>query len=348
VRGGGPVAFGRRRADCHPTGDLDRRPGNADPGRRIEPDPAAHHHLRPGRGRAIVGEASVTLRFRHLVLAAAVAVAVQLPITAVAWSAPAGTCLAADGAHHVAVVVQHGSGATVVRCVAFAGASLSGEQVLKGSGIPYQTVSFGGIGLAVCQVDGEPAEFPPSCWTTTSPFWTLFVARKGGSWTPSSLGISAQVFRDGDSEGLRFEAQTAPVAPTIYGNCPTATPPPVTPRPTRSPAPTAVPTPARTGTAPTPEATSSPSQTPSPSPSPMTSSGAIAQASPADSAGAIAAIDSSPSPISAGLTSAPTAGTGDGSPSVDPLALLIGVIVIGGLGGLAVVRVRSSRPGRTP
>jgi hypothetical protein len=234
----------------------------------------------------------------------------------------------------------------VVRCVAFAGASLSGEQVLKQSGIPYQTVSFGGIGLAVCQVDGEPAEFPPSCWTTTSPFWTLFVARKGASWTPSSLGISAQVFRDGDSEGLRFEAQTAPVAPTIYGNCTTATPPPVTPRPTRSLAPTPVPTPARTATASTPEATSSPD--PSASPSPAPSAGPIAQASPADSApsGAIAAIDSSPSPVLVAGVSAPTAGTGDGPQSFDPLALLIGVIVIGGLGALAVVRVRSSRQGR--
>jgi hypothetical protein len=240
----------------------------------------------------------------------------------------------------VAVVIQHGNGATVFRCVAFAGASLTGEQVLKQSAIKYETVSFGGIGLAVCQVDGEPAEFPPSCWTTTSPFWTLFVARKGGSWTPSNLGISAQVLRDGDSEGLRYEAQAAPVAPAIYGNCPTSTPPSVTPRPSRSPAPTLVPTPART--APTPTAAGPPSV----SPSSAASLSAATPATPA-TAGPIAAVESSASPAAIGVAIAPTASSGGGPPSVDPLALAVGLVVIGGLGSLAIARARSSRPGRT-
>ncbi|MGH2465479.1 MAG: hypothetical protein ACRDGI_08460, partial [Candidatus Limnocylindrales bacterium] len=184
-------------------------------------------------------EASLTLSFRNLLLAAVVAVAAQVPITAIAWSRPAATCDAATGSHHVALVLQHEDGSTVTRCIAFSGASLTGEQVLAQSGVEYKTVVFGGLSDAVCQIDGEPATFPQSCWTSQSNFWAFFVARKGGSWFSSSLGIAAQTFHDGDAEGLRFEPQDVPLPPNSLGNCP---PPVATPRPTPRPTATPIPT----------------------------------------------------------------------------------------------------------
>lgn len=154
-------------------------------------------------------------------------------------------CASAAGLHHAAVVVEHGDGAVLIRCVAFDTDEISGEQLLGLSGIGYQTAAFGGFGQAVCQIDGEPASFPPGCWTSTSPYWALFVARGGGPWSVSNLGVSSQTFRDGDAEGFRYSAQTGSLSPPAApGRCP-----PTAPQATDSPppsAPTEAPTPAHT------------------------------------------------------------------------------------------------------
>lgn len=279
-------------------------------------------------------EATATLKLRRLVLAAAIAIAVQVPVTAAAWSRPAASCEAATGSHHVALVVQHLDGSRVVRCIPFAGASLTGEQALDLSGITYQTISYGGIGKAVCQVDGEPATFPPTCWTTTSPFWTLFVSRRGGTWTAASLGVSVLVLQDGNSEGLRYEPQAEPIAPTVYGNCPTAAP---------APSPRATPTPRPVRTAePTARPTARPTVPPgSPGALPSQASGAPAPGASALDGPAIAlsgGAGSSPPPAAPQSTVAsidPSSG-----PSNSPLGLGFGLAVVAGLGGLAIFRAR--------
>lgn len=286
-------------------------------------------------------EASLTLSFRNLLLAVVVAVAVQVPITAIAWSRPATTCDAATGSHHVALVVEHGDGSTVTRCIAFSAASMTGEQVLAASGIEYRTVLFGGLSDAVCQVDGEPVTFPPSCWTSTSNFWAFFVARKGGTWFSSSLGISSQSFHDGDAEGLRFEQQDVPLAPKILGNCPSPTPTPIaTPRPT--PRPPATPTPTQPTTT---RPTTTPLASAEPSPNPTSPAGdpaASSAAAPPDASGAVIAIVATAAPsnpvASAGSSDAPSHPDGGGTP-----ALVVAIVAIVGLAGLAVARRRPSR-----
>ncbi|HLY14084.1 MAG TPA: hypothetical protein VKR24_07015 [Candidatus Limnocylindrales bacterium] len=201
----------------------------------------------------------------------------------------------------------------------------------------YRTVDFGGLSAAVCQVDSEPALFPPTCWTSSSPFWELFVARKGGGWTWSSLGMSAQVFHDGDAEGFRYEAQSDQLPPKILGSCPSATP---TPNPTAKP--TARPTPNPTAR-PTAAASAGPATVPPPTLNPGEASSAPApspsQPPLGDVAGATATAGSS---SDAGPTgSPPPPGSNDGSP-----ALPIAIAAIVGLAGLAVLRRRPNRSGR--
>lgn len=239
--------------------------------------------------------------------------------------------------------MEHGDGSTVTRCVAFSGASLTGEQVLARSGVEYKTVPFGGLSDAVCQVDGEPATFPPSCWTGSSPFWELFVTRKGGAWSWSSQGISTLVFHDGDSEGLRYEPQTATLPPAAMGNCPSATP---TPRPT--PKPTPLPTPRPTTT---PLPTAKPGSTPgageTPAASPTLTTGtAASSASAAATFGApIGGLASSPTPIGSAGAAASTGGPG-GADGNGSSALPVAVVAIVGLAGLAALRRRPSASGR--
>ena len=286
----------------------------------------------------------------RLGLAAVIAVASQVPAAALAWSQPA-SCAAATGQHHVALVVQHGDGSTKVGCVAFSGAGLTGEQALASSGIEYQTVSFGGLSKAVCQVDGEPATFPAECWTSTSDFWALFVARAGGRWSASSVGVSSLVLHDGDSEGLRYEPQAQPVAPTVYGDCPLATPTPKpTARPTAKPTSTSQPT----ETAP-PSAAASQPRSPRPTSDAAESSmtGAPADSdSPSVAASAsvgslVQAATGSPDPSSGALAVTTLGSSGDAS-SGTPIAPVLGLAVIAGLTGLAIARARSNRRGGPP
>ena len=231
----------------------------------------------------------------------------------------------------------------MTRCIAFGGSSLTGEQVLAQSGLKYQTVSFGGLSDAVCQVDGEPVTFPPTCWTGSSPFWELFVARKGGAWAWSSLGMSALVLHDGDSEGLRYEPQSSTSPPKILGDCPSPTPTPrPTPKPTPLPTTTPVPT-LKPGS--TPRSSLTPAATPT---SPATAGSAL-PAGPASTTpgGAVAGLSGSPQPTllpaEAGPTNPPSGGAGDGSP-----ALPIAILAIVGLVALAATRRRpaGSRPPR--
>jgi hypothetical protein len=139
-------------------------------------------------------------------------------------------CAEAASMHHAALVVEHGGGGVVTVCVAFSEDSITGGQLLARSGVEYATAYSG---QAVCQIDNEPAQYPPGCWTTSSPYWAMFVSRGGGSWSMSSLGFTSQTFRDGDAEGFRDEGQSDYAVPSSpHGVCPVATPP--TPLPTRT------------------------------------------------------------------------------------------------------------------
>lgn len=177
--------------------------------------------------------------------------------------------------------MEHGGGSVLTRCVAFDADSLSGDQVMSMSGIEYATATYGGLGKAVCQVDYEPTSYPPGCWTSTSPYWAMFVSRGGGAWAVSSRGISAQTFADGDALGWHYQPQSGPGGgppPSPAGICVAAAPPPVatsppprpvttappeTPTPTTSEAPAAVATPTAS---PTTSPTVNPPAAPSPRP----------------------------------------------------------------------------------
>jgi hypothetical protein len=196
-----------------------------------------------------VDKTTIALTLRRVVLSGVLGLALLIPASVIPGPGAAATCAAASG-DRVAVVVQHANGTTLSRCVSFAGASITGEQALAASGIEAGTLPSGGFGVAVCQLDGEPASYPPSCWTGTSPFWAMFIARGGGSWQYSSVGVSSLVLHDGDALGFRYQSQSSHAPPTSAGDCPDLTPPP-TPKPTPRPTarPTVQPTPPSTPTA---------------------------------------------------------------------------------------------------
>jgi hypothetical protein len=295
-----------------------------------------------------VDPTTIALTLRRVLLSGVLGLALLIPASVIPGPGAAAACAAASG-DRVAVVVQHGNGTTLSRCVAFSGDSISGEQALAKSGIQAGTLPSGGFGVAVCQLDGEPASYPPSCWTGTSPFWALFVARGSGSWQYQSVGISSIVLHDGDALGFRYQSQSSHAPPTIAGDCPDPTPPPTakpTPRPT--PRPTAQPTdrPTPTATRPgssqvTPSATAPGSPgTPEASPSASASDAAVAVAT-------AGAASSPPGPIETDVSSAgPDPGgaastqRNDGEPALGLVLVVIAGLAFAALGVLQVRRAR--------
>jgi hypothetical protein len=241
-------------------------------------------------------------------------------------------CAQASSLHRAALVVEHGGGAVVTVCVPFTEDSITGDQLLARSQVQYATADYGGTGKAVCQVDHEPAQYPPSCWTASSPYWAMYVSRGGGSWTFSSLGISSQTFQDGDAEGFRYEGQSDnSLPPSPQGVCPVATSPTAAPVTTATPAPRSV----TTHGAPLPSSSQSPS-------TPAANTAATA---------APTAATASPGPSSSATarTSVATFGT---SPPSSPLLLTTGAWAASALGAalvvLLVVQVMRSRRRPSP
>lgn len=109
-------------------------------------------------------------------------------------------------ASEAAIVVRHGDGAMTYALVVFPEDEISAMELLRRSGISLVTVSFGGLGDAVCTVEGEGCGVADCrkrlCQTgdPNSPYWHYF-RQTSGVWTPAPLGASSSRVRDGDIDG---------------------------------------------------------------------------------------------------------------------------------------------------
>jgi hypothetical protein len=162
------------------------------------------------------------LRLLPAILAATAAATAVAALAALAPGSPLVPSCAGAGPNHAALVVEHGDGSAVTRCVAFDTASVSGEQLLNLSGVPWSGESFGSFGEAVCAVDAEPAHY--SVCPGKDSYWAVFVSRGGGTWQLTSVGVSTLTLSGGDAEGLRYvPAAGSPAAPpSPVGVCGTA------------------------------------------------------------------------------------------------------------------------------
>jgi hypothetical protein len=282
-------------------------------------------------------------RARASVLALAIAGTAGSAIALVPIGPFVGSACAGSGPYHAALVVEHGSGSTIQRCVAFSSATITGDQLLELSGIEVVTATLGGFGQAVCQIDHEPADFSACLPPSPDPYWVLFVSRGGGPWTLSNLGISSQTFADGDAEGFRYDPQTGSAAPPpVPTPCPsptsrpTATPEPpagATLRPTATPGPPAGATPrSAAGATPTPTARTSPTLA----------------AGPASSLLSPSLVASNPAPVASGTS--PSAEPTDASPvgaltTAGTLLALVALVALLAV-AIAAARSRARRTGR--
>jgi hypothetical protein len=148
----------------------------------------------------------------HVVTVVALGAAAGLGASAARLLPAAAPCRAASYSGHVTLMVEHGDGQVIGLCIGFDGGSITGEQILQASGLEYAAQSYGSLGDAVCQIDGEPTAYS-SCLPGGGSYWALFVARGGGSWQEASSGISSETFTSGDAEGFRYDPQDGPDPP---------------------------------------------------------------------------------------------------------------------------------------
>jgi hypothetical protein len=181
-------------------------------------------------------------------------------LAVLALAAPAQPGARAQQTNRVGLVVRHGNGNTITRCVAFGEPEISGYDVLNRSGLDVVASLDAGMGYAICAIDGEGCS-AGNCFCEcqgggTCVYWAYYHLQ-GGSWQYSGLGASSYKVRDGDVEGwawgegsmgggaeppvITFEeicaspATDTPVPPTDTPVLPTNTPVP----PTATPAPAA-------------------------------------------------------------------------------------------------------------
>lgn len=272
-----------------------------------------------------------------LALAASIAVfAALLP------GSPATSACAAAGPNHASVIVEHGDGSVVTRCVAFEPNQVTGEQLLNASGISWSGQTFGGFGDAVCAVDGEPAGYT-SCPGKDS-YWAVFVARGNGAWQLANVGISTLTVSDGDAEGLRYVPSSGvPAAPPrSTGVCAVLASPAATPAPVPT---TTVGTTSRATAvvAATPRGTVNSGDPAATAP--------VLAGSPASLDPALAAAPGStgsagpgtPVPYGPGQNPAPAPGPTPPPGSGIDFGLLAAAVACGGLGGLAMLRIVAAR-----
>ncbi|HQI85785.1 MAG TPA: hypothetical protein PKV20_14495, partial [Anaerolineae bacterium] len=199
------------------------------------------------------------------------------------------------GTNRAGLIVVHGDGRVLTRCVTFTEEHISGVALLQRSGLAVDANS-GPMGSAVCTINREGCPVNDCfCKCKSAPcfYWNYFHRNADGSWAYSGMGAATWTVGNGDIDGwvwgdgsvsppaLAFDAicgaESAPVAPPTAASTstPTATPiPPETPLPT----PTAPPA---TPTALLPTSTPAPTSTPTQSPSHAVAAAALASPTPA-------------------------------------------------------------------
>jgi hypothetical protein len=126
--------------------------------------------------------------------------------------------------HTAGVTVAYGDGRVVRRTASFTRASISGIEALQVAGFDIEVYGYGGLGAAVCRIDGVGRDADASCLNGGANYWAYW--RNG---TYSSVGAGATRVSDGDQEQWAWGSGTSAPPTTGFPTTTTvARPPPAT------------------------------------------------------------------------------------------------------------------------
>ena len=150
--------------------------------------------------------------------------------------------------NRVALVVDFGGGRYVTRCVEFMEDEITGEEVLKRSGLNV-IFEYSSTGAAVCKIEDVGCSFPSDpcfcqCQGSDCVYWSYWRV-ENDRWFYSNEGASMRTVRDGDMEGWAWGSGSMgtsgrqPVWMPFLNIC---VPPTITPTPSLTPTETSIPT----------------------------------------------------------------------------------------------------------
>jgi hypothetical protein len=144
--------------------------------------------------------------------------------------------------HRAGLVVTFGDRSTKTFCIEFSADTISGLELLQRSGLTLVTSGTGGLGAAVCSIDGEGSSDPTNCFAScssgTCAYWAYY-RFVSGAWQFSQAGASQTAVHDGDVQGWAWGpgGTSTGAVPAPPGEiCPPISP---TPTPTWTPVPPA-------------------------------------------------------------------------------------------------------------
>ncbi|MFZ4850077.1 MAG: hypothetical protein ACOYL7_13190 [Caldilinea sp.] len=108
---------------------------------------------------------------------------------------------------HAGLVVVHGDGSVVTRCVPFPEESIRGDLLLARSGLEL-SIEANSMGATLCQIDGEGCAYPQqSCFcqcTGKSCLYWSYWRLVDGDWLYSNAGAGNTQVQDGQVDGWRW------------------------------------------------------------------------------------------------------------------------------------------------
>ncbi len=163
------------------------------------------------------------------------------------WLLMTTSPVVAQTSNQAALVVVHGDGSVLTRCVDFSEPQISGYDLLQRSGLDLK-IEVTGMGAAICRIDHEGCSYPQeSCFCQsegeTNTYW-VYWHLAGTEWIYSQLGASTSQVSPGSVNGwvwgvARINAAPEPPRIPFEQVCAPATATPTaTPSPTESPSPT--------------------------------------------------------------------------------------------------------------
>jgi hypothetical protein len=130
------------------------------------------------------------------------------------------TSTSAAPLHAAGVVIDYGGGRVTYAYVPFVEEKITGIELLKRARVSLLTVSFGGLGDAVCTIDDTGCGLSDCrqrlCQTgdPKSPFWHYLRETSPGTWTFVATGPSAPTVTNGAIDGWAWTGDT-PAMPSL-------------------------------------------------------------------------------------------------------------------------------------
>ena len=287
------------------------------------------------------------------------AVLVGMALTTVVPGSVGQTRADAAALHRAGIVVDPGDGSGPhAACVWFEEDSISGLELLARSSFDAGVRAFGGLGGAVCSIDGAGCSTDSACLSCGgAQYWAYATADRGDtSFTQAPAGAGSRTVTDGGVDGWRWGSGDPPAFLPIDRICPAAPPAPAPPRPAATvpvppaPAPAAPvaappgetpPAPAGpVGASSTTEAPTNTTSTTVPTSSVVPSTGPSSTSSSTSTTSTIVE-EADPAATVAAAAIVPETDDGDGGGGAGVLGI-VAVVLAAGLGSTAVWHLRRS------